>query len=114
MCCSVPSFVSGYTGVFANGDGDKGVAECPFEFYRTWVNDPLEAQRMAERVTRRTIGVKCCPVVSRHYDVFAQTVCPFPFISHLLYSYHQAGIPAPSELEEEEDIKELAHELNLT
>ena len=54
----------GYTGVYANGDGDRGVAECPFLFYNTWVTNPLEAQRMAEAVTRRTIGVKCCPVVS--------------------------------------------------
>ena len=52
----------GYTGVCANGDGVKGEAECPFEFYKTWVNNPQEAQRMAEKVTRSTIGVKCCPV----------------------------------------------------
>lgn len=76
----------GYTGVYANGDGDKGEAECPFEFYKTWVNDPLAAQRMAEKVTRPTIGVKCCPV---------------------------AGIPEPEEQHEEKDIQELAHELNL-
>ena len=75
----------GYTGVYANGDGAKGVAECPFEFYKTWVNDPLLAQQMAEAVTRRTIGVACCPV---------------------------AGIPPPEETEEK-DIAELAHELNL-
>jgi len=73
----------GYTGVYANGDGAKGEAECPFPFYHTWVNDPLEAQRMAERVTRSTIGVKCCPI---------------------------AGIPAP---EEEEDLVELTNDLNL-
>jgi len=70
--------------VYANGDGDKGEAECPFEFYKTWVNDPLEAQRMAEKVTRNTIGVSCCPV---------------------------AGIPQPKEEEEEE--LELTNELNL-
>ena len=77
------SIHSGYTGVYANGDGDKGLAECPFEFYNTWVNDPLEAQRMSEKVTRSTIGVKACPV---------------------------AGIPAPGEVEE---IEELTNELNL-
>ena len=74
----------GYTGVYANGDGEKGIAECPFDFYKTWVNDPLKAQQMSESVTRKTIGVKCCPV---------------------------AGIPEPREEEEEE--LELAHELNL-
>jgi amidase len=76
----------GYTGVYANGDGDKGEAACPFEFYKTWVNDPLAAQRMSEKVTRPTIGVKCCPV---------------------------AGIPEPEEQHEEQDIAELTHELNL-
>jgi amidase len=75
---------SGYTGVYANGDGDKGVAECPFEFYNTWVNDPLEAQRMVEKITRPTIGVRCCPV---------------------------AGIPPP--IDELTDLEELTHELNL-
>jgi amidase len=76
----------GYTGVYANGDGEKGVAECPFEFYKTWVNNPLEAQKMSERVTRKTIGVEHCPV---------------------------AGIPEPCEETEDEDLAELTNELNL-
>jgi len=79
---------SGYTGVYANGDGEKGLAACPFEFYNTWVNDPLEAQRMSEKVTRSTIGVACCPV---------------------------AGIPAPNEEEAVEALTfALTNELNLT
>jgi amidase len=91
-CVAVATFAvklthRGYTGVYANGDGNKGEIDCPFEFYKTWVNDPLEAQRMAERITRRTIGTTCCPV---------------------------AGIPEPEETEEhEKDIAELTHELNL-
>lgn len=75
----------GYTGVYANGDGEKGICECPFEWYREWVLNPKRAQEMAEQVTRKTIGVACCPV---------------------------AGIPAPKD--EEEELLELTHELNLT
>ena len=76
----------GYTGVYANGDGDKGVADCPFQFYRKWVNEPLVAQKMAERVTRSTIGVGCCPV---------------------------AGIPKPEDETIEAELEELTSELNL-
>ncbi|CAE8617842.1 unnamed protein product [Polarella glacialis] len=53
----------GYTGVHASGEGDKGAPpDCPFSFYKTWVTNPLEAQKMAEDVTRDTIGVAACPV----------------------------------------------------
>ena len=65
----------GYTGVYASGDGDKGVAECPFSFYKTWVENPAQAQAQVETITRAHIGVACCPVagVPNPDDLVTQT-----------------------------------------
>jgi amidase len=54
----------GYTGVMQSGDGDKGVAECPFDFYREWVEDPAGAQRKVEALTRSTLTADGAPIAA--------------------------------------------------
>lgn len=83
------------------------MAECRFEFYHLWVTNPVAAQKMAESVTRPTIGVKCCPLVKAPAFI---GLTAFVHFSHSVC--HTGWNPASGR--EEKDIQELTHELDLT
>lgn len=51
----------GYTGKVSSGE-KTGVAECPYEFYRTWINDPMKARANSEAITRKTLTVSSCNI----------------------------------------------------
>lgn len=52
----------GYTGLINSGEGERGVAECPYEFYRNWVNNAGQTQQSVEKITRTTVGTAQCPI----------------------------------------------------
>lgn len=53
----------GYTAALNDPEiGDKGIVECPFEFYRTWVNSPMKARENVEKITRKTLSAPECPI----------------------------------------------------
>ena len=52
----------GYTGKINSKEDEKGVANCPYEFYRTWVTDPEKVRENVEKITRKTMGTDECPI----------------------------------------------------
>jgi hypothetical protein len=43
-----------------SGESARGVAACPYDFYKNWIADPEGTREMVEAMTRPTAGTDEC------------------------------------------------------
>ena len=51
-----------------SGEGERGVADCPYEFYRNWVLNSEETRDTVEGITRKSVGTAECPIPGVPHD----------------------------------------------
>ena len=52
----------GYTGMINSRENESGKSECPYEFYRQWIEDPEKTRVQVEALTRGHVGVEECRI----------------------------------------------------
>ena len=52
----------GYTGKINSREDARGVAACPYDFYKKWIDDPEGTREMVENMTRPAVGTEECPI----------------------------------------------------
>ena len=49
-------------GMIASGDNRHGLSDCPYDFYRRWIEDPDATRDAVRAITRQSVGTAECPI----------------------------------------------------
>ncbi|WP_027171124.1 aliphatic amidase [Methylobacterium sp. 10] len=52
----------GYTGMINSKENEPGKADCPYDFYRRWIEDPAGTREAVRAITRPDLGTPECPI----------------------------------------------------